>query len=122
MQTAVEPVPARSITSHATFLASVSRHFISLEIDSMLEAVGHAAVRVLGDVCAVDRIAEGGATRILEVRTSSAARLEPPRELAGLTRGEVGVVGPPARLSVPNGGGAHRFGTHTISPQDGKPY
>ena len=78
MQTAVETLQPKRSAGHATFLANVSRHFISLDIDSMLEAVGHAAVRVLGDVCAVDRITNGAATRILEVRTSPATRLEPP--------------------------------------------
>ncbi len=118
MQTAVETVPPKLVTSHATFLASVSRHFISLEIDSMLEAVGHAAVRVLGDVCAVDRIA-GAATRILEVRTSNAARLEPAGELAALTRGEVRVEGTRSRISVPIGSGADRFGTLSFARHDG---
>jgi signal transduction histidine kinase len=125
MQTAVEPVAQKLVISHATFLASVSRHFISLEIDSMLEAVGHAAVRVLGDVCSVDRINDGAATRILEVRTTSAARLEPARELAALTRSEVRVDGTRSRISVPigggpNGGGADRFGTLSFARHDGR--
>src|SRR4029079_8927816 len=82
--------------------------------------VGHAAVRVLGDICSVDRATDGTATRILEVRTSSAARLEPARELAAVTRGEVRVNGARSRISVPIGAGSDRFGTLSFARHDGK--
>jgi len=120
MQTAVETLQPKQSTSHATFLANVSRLFISLDIDSMLEAVGHAAVRVLGDVCAIDRIANAAATRILEVRISAAASLETAGELAALTRGEVRIEGARSRISVPIVlGGAERFGTLSFARHDG---
>jgi signal transduction histidine kinase len=119
MQTAVETVPPMQATGHATFLASVSRYFISLDIDAMLEAVAHATVRVLGDVCAVDRIAHGAATRILEVRTSATARLESAGDLAALTRTELRVEGTRSRISVPIGGG-ERFGTLSFARHDGR--
>jgi signal transduction histidine kinase len=120
MQTAVETLFSKQSTSHATFLANVSRHFISLDIDSMLEAVGHAAVRVLGDVCAIDRIANAAATRILEVRTSPTALLESAGDLAALTRGELRIEGARSRISVPIGAGVERFGTLSFVRHDGR--
>ena len=124
MQTAVETLHTKQSTSHATFLANVGRLFISLDIDSMLEAVGHAAVRVLGDVCTVDRIANAAATRILEVRTSPTALLEAAGELAALTRSELRIEGARSRISVPINirevGGLERFGTLSFARHDGR--
>ena len=48
----------KSVTTHAAFLANVSRHFVSLEIEPMLEAVGRCSLGVLGDVCTVDRVSD----------------------------------------------------------------
>ena len=56
MQTVQGTSSAKIVTSHAMFLANVSRHFVSLEIEPMLEAVGRSALCVLGDICVVDRI------------------------------------------------------------------
>ena len=44
MQTVQETSSSKMVTTHAMFLANVSRHFVSLEIEPMLEAVGRSAL------------------------------------------------------------------------------
>jgi len=82
MQTVQGTSSAKIVTSHAMFLANVSRHFVSLEIEPMLEAVGRSALCVLGDICAVDRVLGATPTRILEVRATQDAWMEAPSDLA----------------------------------------
>ena len=48
MQTVQGTSSNKNVTTHAMFLANVSRHFVSLEIEPMLEAVGRAASVHLG--------------------------------------------------------------------------
>jgi signal transduction histidine kinase len=110
---------ARNVTTHAAFLANVSRHFVSLEIEPMIEAVGRSSLGVLGDVCAVDRISEAVPARILEVRTSPEAWLETPAELASTIRGEVSLDGERSRISVPIGLRRDRFGVLSFAKNDG---
>ena len=82
MQTVQGTSSAKIVTSHAMFLANVSRHFVSLEIEPMLEAVGRSALCVLGDICVVDRIWGAAPTRILEVRATQDAWMEASADLA----------------------------------------
>jgi signal transduction histidine kinase len=110
---------SRAVTTHAAFLANVSRHFVSLEIDPMLEAVGRCSLGVLGDVCTVDRMVDGHPTRILEVRTAPAAWMEAPVELAATVRGEVHLEGDRSRISVPIGMRTDRFGILSFAKADG---
>jgi signal transduction histidine kinase len=119
MRTAQRITAARNVTTHAAFLANVSRHFVSLEIEPMIEAVGRSSLGVLGDVCAVDRISEALPTRILEVRTSPDAWLEAPSELALTVRGEVSLDGDRSRISVPIGMRRDRFGVLSFAKSDG---
>ena len=119
MRTAQRITAARNVTTHAAFLANVSRHFVSLEIEPMIEAVGRASLGVLGDVCAVDRISEALPTRILEVRTSPDAWLETPAELVSTVRGEVSLDGDRSRISVPIGMRRDRFGVLSFAKNDG---
>jgi len=119
MRTAQRISAARNVTTHAAFLANVSRHFLSLEIEPMIEAVGRSSLGVLGDVCAVDRISEALPTRILEVRTSPDAWLEAPAELASTVRGEVSLDGDRSRISVPIGMRRDRFGVLSFAKSDG---
>jgi signal transduction histidine kinase len=119
MRTAQRISTARNVTTHATFLANVSRHFVSLEIEPMIEAVGRSSLGVLGDVCAVDRISEALPTRILEVRTSPDTWLETPAELASTVRGEVSLDGDRSRISVPIGTRRNRFGVLSFAKNDG---
>ncbi len=122
MRTAQRISTARNVTSHAAFLANVSRHFVSLEIEPMIEAVGRSSLGVLGDVCAVDRSSEVGPTRVLEVRTSPDTWLETPGELASTVRGEVSLDGDRSRISVPIGMRRDRFGVLTFAKNDGLPH
>jgi signal transduction histidine kinase len=110
---------SKTVTTHAAFLANVSRHFVSLEIDPMLEAVGRCSLGVLGDVCTVDRMVDGHATRILEVRTAPAAWMEAPLDLAATVRGEVHLDGDRSRISVPIGMRSDRFGVLSFAKADG---
>ena len=119
MRTAQRISTTRNVTTHAAFLANVSRHFVSLEIEPMIEAVGRSSLGVLGDVCAVDRISEALPTRILEVRTSPETWLETPAELASTVRGEVSVDGDRSRISVPIGTRRNRFGVLSFAKNDG---
>src|SRR5580765_5181149 len=91
---------SKIVTAHAMFLASVSRHFVSLQIEPMLEAVGRSALCVLGDICVVDRVWGAGPTRILEVTASPDAWMEASASLAFVTRGEIRVDGKRSRLTV----------------------
>jgi hypothetical protein len=100
----------QTVTSHAMFLANVSRHFVSLEIEPMLEAVGRATLCILGDICVVDRLWGAAPTRILEVRATPDAWMETPADLAAVSGGEVRVEGNRSRISVPIGAGADRYG------------
>jgi len=110
---------SKSVTTHAAFLANVSRHFVSLEIDPMLEAVGRCSLGVLGDVCTVDRSVDGHPTRIMEVRTAPGAWMEPPVDLAATVRGEVHLDGDRSRISVPIGMRTDRFGVLSFAKADG---
>jgi len=112
-------VSGKSVTTHAAFLANVSRHFVSLEIEPMLEAVGRCSLGVLGDVCTVDRVSESPPTRILEVRTLPDAWMEAPVALAATVRGEVRFEGERSRISVPIGMRGDRFGVLSFARCDG---
>jgi signal transduction histidine kinase len=100
-----------AVTTHARFLASVSRHFMSLELDPMLEAVARAALSLLGDVCVIDRLSGSVAVRLLEVRNLPETNIEAPKDLASVIRGEIRVDANRSRMTVPIGAGADRFGT-----------
>jgi signal transduction histidine kinase len=119
MRIAQRTAAVRSVTNHAAFLADVSRHFVSLEMEPMIEAVGRSSLGVLGDVCAVDRTSDGRPTRILEVKTSPDAWIEEPTELAATVRGEVRLEGERSRLSVPIGQRRERFGVLSFARFDG---
>jgi signal transduction histidine kinase len=109
----------QTVTSHAMFLANVSRHFVSLEIEPMLEAVGRATLCILGDICVVDRLWGAAPTRILEVRATPDAWMETPADLAAVSGGEVRVEGNRSRISVPIGAGADRYGLISFARNDG---
>ncbi|HMF41814.1 MAG TPA: HAMP domain-containing sensor histidine kinase [Polyangia bacterium] len=119
MQTAQGTSSSKIVTAHAMFLANVSRHFVSLEIEPMLEAVGRSALCILGDICVVDRAWGTTPTRILEVTATPDAWMEAPAVLAGVTRGEVRVDGDRSRLTVPIGGGGDRYGSISFAKNDG---
>jgi len=110
---------AETVTSHAMFLADVSRHFMSLEIEPMLAAVGRAALCVLGDTCVVDRVRDATPVRILEVTERADAWMEPPGELAGVAGAELRWDGRRSRISVPIGGDGDRFGAISFAKNDG---
>jgi signal transduction histidine kinase len=119
MQTVQETSSNKNVTTHAMFLANVSRHFVSLEIEPMLEAVGRAALCVLGDICVVDRIWGTTPTRILEVRATQDVWIEEPATLASVTRGEIRLDGDRSRISVPVGAGNDRYGVISFAKNDG---
>jgi len=119
MQTVQGTSASEIVTAHAMFLASVSRHFVSLQIEPMLEAVGRSALRVLGDICVVDRVWGAAPTRILEVTASPDAWMEAPASLAFVTRGEVRVDGERSRLTVPIGGDNDLYGSISFAKNDG---
>jgi len=119
MHTARGTSSAKNATNHAMFLANVSRHFVSLEIEPMLEAVGRSALSVLGDICVVDRMWAGTPTRILEVRATQDAWMEEPGALASVARGEIRIDGDRSRLSVPIGTGSERYGALSFAKNDG---
>jgi signal transduction histidine kinase len=119
MQTLQEASSAKIVTSHALFLANVSRHFVSLEIEPMLEAVGRSALCILGDICVVDRIVGTTPTRILEVRATQEARIEAPSDLASVTRGEIRSEGRRSRITAPIGAGGDRYGAISFARNDG---
>jgi signal transduction histidine kinase len=119
MQTVQGAATSKTVTTHAVFLANVSRHFVSLEIEPMLEAVGRSALCVLGDICAVDRVWGMNPTRILEVRATQDAWIEDPAELVSVSRGEIRVDGDRSRITVPIGGGPDRYGTLSFAKDDG---
>src|SRR3954465_3083107 len=119
MQTVQETSSSKTVTTHAVFLANVSRHFVSLEIEPMLEAVGRSALCVLGDVCVVDRIGGSTPTRILEVRATQDVWIEAPSELASVTRGEVRLDGERSRITVPFETGVDRYGAISFAKNDG---
>jgi len=119
MQTAQATPASNTATNHAMFLANVSRHFVSLEIEPMLEAVGRSALCILGDICVVDRIWAATATRILEVRATQDAWIEEPAVLASVTRGEIRLDGDRSRISVPIGTGSERYGALSFAKNDG---
>src|SRR4051794_13728836 len=119
MQTVQETSSNKNVTTHAMFLANVSRHFVSLEIEPMLEAVGRSALCVLGDICVVDRIWGATATRILEVRATQDVSIEAPADLASVTRGEIRLEGERSRITVPIGMGIDRYGAISFARNDG---
>jgi len=84
-----------------TLLAEAGRLLISLDLDATLEAVARSALPLLGELCAVDRIADGRVDRYLEVRTEGAAWLEPPEVLASCQETEVRSEASRSRLTVP---------------------
>jgi signal transduction histidine kinase len=119
MRIAQGTASSKTVTTHAAFLANVSRHFVSLEIDPMLEAIGRSSLGVLGDVCTVDRISDTHPTRILEVRTLPQAWMEPSVDLAATARGEIHLDGDRSRISVPIGMRSDRFGVLSFARYDG---
>jgi len=119
MQTVQGTSSNKTVTNHAMFLANVSRHFVSLEIEPMLEAVGRSALCVLGDICVVDRIWGTSPTRILEVSAAQGVWMEEPTALAPITRGEIRVDGDRSRISVPIGVGNDRYGVISFAKNDG---
>ena len=119
MQTVQGTSSSKMVTTHAMFLANVSRHFVSLEIEPMLEAVGRSALSILGDICAVDRVWGVTPTRILEVRANQDAWMEEPADLVSVARGEIRVDGGRSRISVPIGAGSDRYGTISFAKNDG---
>lgn len=119
MQTVQGTSSSKNVTTHAMFLANVSRHFISLEIEPMLEAVGRSALCVLGDICVVDRIWGAAPARILEVRATQEAWMEEPGDLAGITRAEIRLDGDRSRISAPIGTGNDRYGAISFAKNDG---
>jgi signal transduction histidine kinase len=119
MQTVEGASSPKTVTTHAMFLANVSRHFVSLEIEPMIEAVGRAALCILGDICVVDRTLGIPPTRILEVRARQDAWMEEPAVLATVTRGEICVDGDRSRISVPIGAGNDRYGAMSFAKSDG---
>jgi signal transduction histidine kinase len=119
MQTAQQTLISKTVTTHATFLANVSRHFVSLEIEPMIEAVGRATLCILGDICVVDRTCGVPPTRILEVRATQDAWMEEPAALATVTRGEIRIDGGRSRISVPIGSGNDRYGAISFARNDG---
>src|SRR4029079_13667653 len=122
MQTAQATPASNTATRHAMFLANVSRHFVSLEIEPMLEDVGRSALCVLGDLCAVDRVLGAAPTRILEVRATQYAWMEAPSDLASVTRGEIRLEGERSGISVRIGTGVDRFGAISFAKNDGNAY
>jgi signal transduction histidine kinase len=120
MQTAHGTSTSKIVTTHAMFLANVSRHFVSLEIEPMLEAVGRAALCILGDICVVDRVWGTTPTRILEVRATQDAWMESPAALAAISRGEIHLDGDRSRISVPIGSGNDRYGAISFAKNDGR--
>ena len=119
MQSLQEATGQETAARHAKFLSSVSRHLISLELDPMLEAVAHAALPLLGDVCAIDRVSGPSAVRLLEVRNGSDAWIEPAEELASVARGEIRVDGGRSRLSAPIIVRGERFGAFSFVAKNG---
>lgn len=119
MQTVEGTSSTKIVTTHALFLANVSRHFVSLEIEPMIEAVGRSALCVLGDICVVDRIAGVTPTRILEVRATQDVWIEPPADLASVTQGEIRLEGGRSRISVPIGTGSDRYGAISFAKNGG---
>jgi signal transduction histidine kinase len=118
MQTQQGTSSGKVVTTHAMFLANVSRHFVSLEIEPMLEAVGRSALCILGDICVVDRIWGTTPTRILEVRATQEACIEAPAALAAIARGEIHLDGDRSRISVPIGSGNDRYGVLSFAKND----
>jgi signal transduction histidine kinase len=119
MQTVQGTSARKIVTTHAVFLANVSRHFVALEIEPMIEAVGRSALSVLGDICVVDRLLGKAPTRILEVRATPEASIESPAVLASVTRGEIRLEGDRSRITVPVGAGADRYGAISFARNDG---
>src|SRR5215831_5418812 len=106
---------SKTVTTHAMFLANVSRHFVSLEIEPMLEAVGSSALCILGDICVVDRVWGTTPTRILEVRATQDAWMESPAALASVTAGVIQLDGRRSRISVPIGAANERYGAISLA-------
>ena len=104
---------------YARFLSNVSRHLISLDLDPMLEAVAHAALPLLGDVCAIDRVSGTSAVRLLEVRNGAETWIDPATELASVARSEIRVDGGRSRLTVPIVVSGERFGSFTFVAKGG---
>jgi len=119
MQKVQAVVSQETSSAHARFLASISRHLMSLEIEPMLEAVARAALPMFGEVCAIDRVSGTSASRFLEIRTSPEAWLEPAKQLAFVRRAEIRVEGNRSRLTVPIVGPGGRFGAISFAARIG---
>lgn len=119
MQRVQAVVSQETSSAHARFLASISRHLVSLEVEPMLEAVARAALPMFGDVCAIDRVAGVATTRILEIRTSPEPWIEPAKELAFARRAEIRADGSRSRLTAPIVGAAGRYGTISFVARSG---
>jgi signal transduction histidine kinase len=112
-------VGQESNSANARFLASISRHLVSLEVEPMLEAVARAALPMFGDACAIDRVAGKSANRFLEIRTSPEPWIEPAKELAFARRAEIRRDGSRSRLTAPIVGNAGRYGAITFVARGG---
>jgi len=119
MQRVQEAMVTEVAAKHARFLSSVSRHMLSLELEPMLEAVAHASLPILGDVCVVDRVSGTSAMRVLEVRSSAEIVVEPPADLAAIGRAEMRADGVRSRLTVPLVAAGERFGAITFIAKSG---
>jgi signal transduction histidine kinase len=119
MQRVQAVVSQETSSAHARFLASISRHLMSLDVEPMLEAVAHAALPMFGDVCAIDRVSGTSASRFLEIRTSPEAWLEPAKNLAFVRRAEIRGEGNRSRLTVPITGANGRYGAISFAARSG---
>jgi signal transduction histidine kinase len=95
----------------ALLLARVGGHLTSLDLEPTLETAARAALPLLGEVCAVDRLAGPRVMRLLEVRSGHDGWLEPPEELAAVAGAEVRAEGARCRLTVPLFFEGKRLGT-----------
>jgi signal transduction histidine kinase len=119
MQRVQAVVSQETSSAHAKFLASISRHLVSLEVEPMLEAVARAALPMFGDVCAIDRVSGKSTTRILEIRTTPDPWLEPPKDLAFVRRAEIRADGSRSRLTAPIVGAEGRYGAISFAARSG---
>jgi signal transduction histidine kinase len=104
--------PAKELVSkHASFLANVSRYFLSLDLEPMLESIARSAMPLLGDVCAIDRVGGKKPRRLLEARIAAAPPLPDPEELAAVEGEEIREVPNGSLLMAPLATEAGRVGT-----------
>jgi signal transduction histidine kinase len=99
----------------AALLARIGRLLITLDIDSALEAVAHALLPGLGELCAIDLTAAGKTVRAVEVRLAGGSALEPACELATTSSVVQVATGPDrSRVTVPIVAGQTQHGTLTL--------